>query len=124
MNEFQWILFFLSIQIIHFLGTWKLYKTAGEDPWKAIVPVYNAIIFLKILHNYHEIFMNYRNDNKIVFYKILLETEKSYFQSKDKIYKLVPGVEVVASIHIGQRTVANYLFAPFVGSMGQSFQER
>jgi signal peptidase I len=50
MNEFQWILFFLSIQIIHFLGTWKLYKTAGEDPWKAIVPVYNAIIFLKILH--------------------------------------------------------------------------
>ena len=65
-----------------------------------------------------------QNDNKIVFYKILLETEKSYFQSKDKIYKLVPGVEVVASIHIGQRTVANYLFAPFVGSMGQSFQER
>ena len=50
MNEFQWILFFLSIQVIHFLGTWKLYKTAGEDPWKAIVPVYNAIIFLKILH--------------------------------------------------------------------------
>ena len=65
-----------------------------------------------------------QNDNKIVFYKILLETEKSYFQSKDKIYNLVPGVEVVASIHIGQRTVANYLFAPFVGSMGQSFQER
>ena len=50
MNEFQWILFFLSIQLIHFFGTWKLYRTAGEDPWKAIVPVYNAIIFLKILH--------------------------------------------------------------------------
>ena len=50
MNEFQWILFFLSIQVIHFLGTWKLYKTAGEEPWKAIIPFYNAIIFLKILH--------------------------------------------------------------------------
>ena len=50
MNEFQWILFFLSIQVIHFLGTWKLYIAAGEDPWKAIIPVYNAIIFLKILH--------------------------------------------------------------------------
>jgi len=50
MNEFQWILFFLFIQVIHFLGTWKLYKSAGEDPWKAIVPVYNAIVFLKILH--------------------------------------------------------------------------
>ena len=50
MNEFQWLLFFLSIQVIHFLGTWKLYIAAGEDPWKAIIPVYNAIIFLKILH--------------------------------------------------------------------------
>ena len=50
MDGFQWLLFFLFIQLIHFLGTWKLYKAAGEDPWKAIVPVYNAIVFLKILH--------------------------------------------------------------------------
>ena len=64
------------------------------------------------------------NDNRIVFYKILIETEQSYFQSKDKIYQLVPGVKVLASIHIGERTVANYLLSPFIGSMGQSFQER
>ena len=64
------------------------------------------------------------NDKRIVFYKILIETEQSYFQSKDKIYQLVPGVKVLASIHIGERTVANYLLSPFIGSMGQSFQER
>ena len=64
------------------------------------------------------------NDNRVVFYKILLQTEKNYFESKNKIYKLVPGVKVVASIHIGQRTVANYLLSPFIGSMGESFQER
>ena len=64
------------------------------------------------------------NDNRIVFYKILIETEQSFFQSKDKIYQLVPGVKVLASIHIGERTVANYLLSPFIGSMGQSFQER
>ena len=64
------------------------------------------------------------NDNRIVFYKILIETEQNYFQSKDKIYRLVPGVKVLASIHIGERTVANYLLSPFIGSMGQSFQER
>ena len=64
------------------------------------------------------------NDNRIVFYKILIETDQSYFQSKDKIYQLVPGVKVLASIHIGERTVANYLLSPFIGSMGQSFQER
>tara|TARA_Y100001970_G_C14223149_1_gene853904 strand:+ start:743 stop:1960 length:1218 start_codon:yes stop_codon:yes gene_type:complete len=64
------------------------------------------------------------NDKRVVFYKILLETEKSYFQSKEKIYQLVPGVKVVASIHIGQRSVANYLLSPFITSMGESFQER
>jgi len=50
MNEFEWVVFFLFIQFIHFLGTWKLYISAGERPWKAIIPIYNAIIFLKILH--------------------------------------------------------------------------
>ena len=64
------------------------------------------------------------NDNRIVFYKILIETDQSYFESKDKVYQLVPGVKVLASIHIGERTVANYLLSPFIGSMGQSFQER
>ena len=64
------------------------------------------------------------NDKRVVFYKILLETEKNFFQSKDKIYQLVPGVKVVASIHIGQRTLANYLLSPFVGGIGESFQER
>ena len=64
------------------------------------------------------------DDKRIVFYKILIETDKNYFESKDKIYQLVPGVKVQASIHIGERTVANYLLSPFLGSMGQSFQER
>ena len=50
MSEIQWILFVLIIQIVHFLGTWKLYKAAGEPPWKAIVPIYNAIVLLKIIH--------------------------------------------------------------------------
>ena len=64
------------------------------------------------------------NDNRIVFYKILLETDKNYFESNDKIYQLVPGVKVNASIHIGQRTVANYLLSPFIDSMDGTFQER
>lgn len=50
MTGIQWILFALVIQVIHFLGTWKLYKAAGEKPWKAIVPIYNAIVLMKIIH--------------------------------------------------------------------------
>ena len=64
------------------------------------------------------------NDNRIVVYKILLETDQNYFESNDKIYQLVPGVKVNASIHIGQRTVANYLLSPFIDSMDGTFQER
>ena len=64
------------------------------------------------------------NDKRIVFYKILVETEQSYFQSKNRIYQLVPGVKVIASIQIGQRTVANYLLSPFMSTMDQTFQER
>ena len=50
MSGIQWILFALVIQVIHFLGTWKLYKAAGEKPWKAIIPIYNAIVLMKIIH--------------------------------------------------------------------------
>ena len=64
------------------------------------------------------------NDKRIVFYNIFVELDQNYFESKEKIYYLVPGVKVTASIQIGERTLANYLLSPFIGSIGQSFQER
>ncbi len=64
------------------------------------------------------------NDNRIVFYNIFVELDQNYFESKEKIYYLVPGVKVTASIQIGERTLANYLLSPFIGSLGESFQER
>ena len=64
------------------------------------------------------------NDNRIVFYNIFVELDQNYFESKEKIYYLVPGVKVTASIQIGERTLANYLLSPFIGSLGRSFQER
>ena len=46
----QWFIFFLAIQLIHGLGTWKLYVKAGRKAWEAFVPIYNGIIFMKILN--------------------------------------------------------------------------
>ena len=46
----QWFIFFLAIQLIHGLGTWKLYIKAGRKAWEAFVPIYNGIIFMKILN--------------------------------------------------------------------------
>ena len=29
MTLLQWFIFFLAVQVIHYLGTWKLYQKAG-----------------------------------------------------------------------------------------------
>lgn len=49
MNGTQWILFILIIQVVHFLGTWKLYVKAGRKAWEAAIPVYNAIVLMEII---------------------------------------------------------------------------
>ncbi len=46
----EWLIFFLILQVIHFLGTWKLYTKAGRKPWEAIVPIYNAVVLMKIIN--------------------------------------------------------------------------
>lgn len=46
----QWFIFFLIVQAVHFLGTWKLYIKAGRKAWEAAVPVYNAVILMKIIN--------------------------------------------------------------------------
>jgi signal peptidase I len=45
----QWFIFFLLIQVVHFIGTWKLYVSAGRKAWEAAIPVYNAIVLFKII---------------------------------------------------------------------------
>ncbi|MUU77611.1 signal peptidase I [Winogradskyella endarachnes] len=49
MSWTQWFIFLLVIQIIHGLGTWKLYVKAGRQAWEAFVPIYNAVILMKII---------------------------------------------------------------------------
>ncbi|MEM9681265.1 MAG: signal peptidase I [Bacteroidota bacterium] len=50
MTATQWLFFLLIIQIIHGLGTWKLYIKAGRQAWEAFVPIYNAVILMKIIN--------------------------------------------------------------------------
>lgn len=49
MTFIQWFLFLLVIQIIHFLGTWKLYRKAGRKAWEAAIPIYNGIVLMQII---------------------------------------------------------------------------
>ena len=50
MSLFHWFIFFLLVQIIHGLGTWKLYEKAGRKSWEAFIPVYNSIVLMKIIN--------------------------------------------------------------------------
>jgi len=45
----QWFIFLIILQVIHGLGTWKLYVKAGRKAWEAFVPVYNAVVLMKII---------------------------------------------------------------------------
>ena len=46
----QWFIFFLAVQVLHFLGTWKLYVKAGRKAWEAAVPIYNGIVLMQIIN--------------------------------------------------------------------------
>lgn len=46
----QWFVLILIVQVIHALGTWKLYIKAGRKAWEAFIPIYNAVILMKIIN--------------------------------------------------------------------------
>ena len=50
MTYTQWFIFFLVIQVIHFIGTWKLYIRAGKKTWEAAVPIYNGVVLMQIIN--------------------------------------------------------------------------
>ena len=80
MSIYQWVLFFLFIQLVHFLGTWKLYEIAGRKRWEALIPVYNAIILMKIIGRptWWTILLFIPIINLIMFPVIWVETIRSF----------------------------------------------
>jgi signal peptidase I len=50
MNFTEWFLFFLVIQVLHFLGTWKLYVKSGRKAWEAAIPIYNGVVLMQIIN--------------------------------------------------------------------------
>ncbi|WP_299012358.1 signal peptidase I [uncultured Polaribacter sp.] len=46
----EWFIFFIFIQVIHFLGTWKLYVRAGRKAWEAAIPIYNGVVLMQIIN--------------------------------------------------------------------------
>ena len=58
------------------------------------------------------------------FYRVRVVTTSSRFEMGGHAYQLYPGMEVLCSILVGTRTVAEYLLGPWFRSMRFAFQER
>ena len=81
----QWFVFFLVIQVIHFLGTWKLYVKAGRQAWEAAIPIYNAIVLMKIINRpkWWVILLFLPIINLLMFPVIWVETIRSFGFNKN-----------------------------------------
>lgn len=76
----EWFIVFFVIQLIHGLGTWKLYINAGRQAWEAFVPVYNAVVLMKIINRpwYWTILLFLPIVNLIMFPVVWVETARSF----------------------------------------------
>ncbi len=79
-----WLLFILIVQVIHFLGTWKLYIAAGRKAWEAAVPIYNSIVLMKIINRpwWWTILLFIPIVNLIMFPVVWVETLRSFGKNK------------------------------------------
>lgn len=80
MTMIEWFIFFLIIQVIHGLGTWKLYTKAGQQAVTAFIPVYNAIVLMKIINRpwWWTLLLFVPIINLIMFPVIWVETARSF----------------------------------------------
>ena len=82
----QWLLFILILQVVHFLGTWKLYVKAGRKAWEAIIPVYNAIVLMQIINRpkWWVILLFIPIINLLMFPIVWVETIRSFGKNTTK----------------------------------------
>jgi signal peptidase I len=80
MSLYQWFVLFLIVQVIHYLGTWKMYVAAGRKSWEAAIPVYNAIVLMKIINRptWYTLLLFLPVVNLIMFPVIWVETLRSF----------------------------------------------
>jgi len=64
------------------------------------------------------------SDNGGAYYKVRIETDENRFQAGEFSYQLYPGMIIDASIHTGERTVADYILSPFISRMNMALGER
>lgn len=80
MTLYQWFITFLMIQLIHGLGTWKMYVASGHKAIEAFIPIYNAWVLMKIINRpgWWVLLLFVPMINVIMFGVIWVETARSF----------------------------------------------
>lgn len=110
MTYTQWFIFFLVIQVIHFIGTWKLYIRAGKKTWEAAVPIYNGVVLMQIINRpkWWIFLLFIPIVNLLMFPVIWIETIRTF-----GFYKKIDSLLVLVTLgfyiyYINYTTDANY----------------
>lgn len=106
-----WLILFIIIQVIHFLGTWKLYIKAGRKAWEALIPIYNAVILMKIINRpiWWVILLFIPIINLLMFPVIWIETSRSFGFNTNKDTILSVATLGFYSFYINYATDAKYI---------------
>lgn len=66
----------------------------------------------------------FTTDDGLMYYTVRIDTDQDHFEKNNHVYRLYPGIMVQVFIHIGQRSVLEYLLDPFLTTLNNSLQER
>ena len=44
------LIVYLIIAIVEIVAMWKLFTKAGQPGWASIIPIYNIVVFFKVIH--------------------------------------------------------------------------
>ncbi len=107
----QWFIFFLAIQVIHFLGTWKLYVKAGRKAWEAIIPIYNAVVLMQIINRpkWWVVLLFIPIINLLMFPIIWIETIRSFDKNSNLDSFLVIATLGFYILYINYMEDVNYI---------------
>ncbi|RZJ67063.1 MAG: signal peptidase I [Flavobacterium sp.] len=142
MTVLQWFIFFLIVQVVHFAGTWKLYEAAGRKRWEAAIPVYNAVVLMKIINRptWWTILLFVPIVNLIMFPVVWVETLRSfgknstadtllgiftfgfyiYYVNYTQTLNHIPDRSLMARTKVGD-TVSSLLFAIVVATLVHTY---
>ena len=47
-SAFFWLLY-LALIVVFIIAAWKIFEKAGQEGWKALIPIYNVIVLMRIV---------------------------------------------------------------------------